>query len=80
MPIVNIGTAANLFEVLKESLTKNGLSFDNVVPFMFDTNVMKGPRSGVQKLIKDAIPTLYDIGCICHLAGLIVKASLKAPL
>ena len=79
MPIVNIGTAANLFEALKESVTKNGLSFDNVVSFMSDTtNVMKGVRSGVQKLIKDAIPTLYDVGCICHLADLTVKAGLKA--
>ena len=79
MPIVNIGTAANLFEALKESVTKNGLSFDNVVSFMSDTtNVMKGARSGVQKLIKDAIPTLYDVGFICHLADLTVKAGLKA--
>ena len=69
MPVVNIGTATNLFQTLKESLTKNGLSFDNTVSFMSDSaNVMKGVRSGVQKLIKDEIPTLYDVGCICHLA------------
>ena len=79
MPIVNIGTATNLFEALKESVTKNGLRFDNVVSFMSDTtNVMKGARSGVQKLIKDAIPTLYDVVCICHLPDLTVKAGLKA--
>ena len=78
MLIVNTGTAANLFEALKESVTKNGLSFDNVVSFMSDTtNVMKGARSGVQKLIKDAIPTLYDVGCICDLADLTVKTGLK---
>ena len=71
MPIVNIGTAANLFEALTESL---GLSFDNVVSFKSDTtDVMKGARSGMQKLIKDAIPSLYDVGCICHLT---VKACL----
>ena len=79
MPVVNIGTATNLFQALKESLTKNGLSFDNTVSFMSDTtNVMKGVRSGVQKLIKDEIPTLYDVGCICHLADLTAKAGLKA--
>ena len=51
MPVVNIGTATNLFQALKESLTKNGRSFDNTVSFMSDTaNVMKGVRSGVQKL------------------------------
>ena len=79
MPVVNIGTATNLFQALKESLTKNWLSFDNAVSFMSDTtNVMKGARSGVQKLIKNEIPTLYDVGCICHLADLTVKAGLKA--
>ena len=37
MPVVNIGTATNLFQAMKESLTKNGLSFDNTVSFMSDT-------------------------------------------
>ena len=79
MPVVNIGMATNLFQALKELPTKNGLSFDNAVSFMSDTtNVMKGARSGVQKLIKNEIPTLYDVGCICHLADLTVKAGLKA--
>ena len=76
MPVVNIGTADNLFQALKSSLEKHGL---RAVAFMSDTtNVMKGARSGVQKLIKNEIPTLYDVGCICHLADLTVKAGLKA--
>lgn len=79
MPVVNIGTAQNLFLALKSSLTKHGLSFEKAVAFMSDTtNVMKGARSGVQKLIKNEIPSLYDVGCICHLADLTVKAGLKA--
>ena len=41
------------------------------------TNVMKGARSGVQKLIKNDNPFLYDVGCICHLANLTVKAGMK---
>ena len=44
------------------------------------TNVMKGARSGVQKLIKCEIPTLYDVGCICHLADLTVKAALPVDI
>ena len=41
-------------------------------------NVMKGVRSGVQKLIKDydEQPYLYDVGCICHLADLILLSKL----
>ena len=41
------------------------------------TNVMKGARSGVQKLIKNDNPQLYDVGCICHLADLTVKAGMQ---
>ena len=33
------------------------------------TNVMKGDRSGVQKLIKDRNLFMYD-GCFCYLADL----------
>lgn len=40
------------------------------------TNVMKGRRSGVQRLIKNENPTLCDVGCICHLADLTVKAGM----
>ena len=79
MPIVNIGTAVNLFTALKASLESKGLDFSQSVAFMSDTtNVMKGARSGVQKLIKNEHPFLYDVGCICHLADLTVKAGMSA--
>ena len=41
------------------------------------TNVMKGVRSGVQKLIKDENLNSYDVGCIYHLADLTVKQEWK---
>jgi len=44
------------------------------------TNVMEGARSGVQKLIKKENSYLYDVGCICHLADLCVKARMKGLL
>ncbi len=51
MPIVNIGNAKNLVYALKSSLSNIGLDFDKCMAFMSDTtNVMKGVRSGVQKL------------------------------
>lgn len=59
MPVVNIGTARNIYSALTTSLQKNGLDFSNALAFMSDTaNVMKGVRSGVQKLIKDEMPHL----------------------
>ena len=78
MPVVNIGTAQNIFDALKSSLSKHGLDFSKAIAFMSDTmNVMKGARSGVQKLIKNEHPALYDVGCICHLADLTIKAGMK---
>ena len=81
MPVVNVGTALNLFRALKDSLEKHRIDFSKAVVFMSETtNVMKGARSGVQKLIKDESPTLYDVSCICHLADLTIKAGLKELL
>ena len=75
--MVNIGTAQNIFRALKASLEKHGLSFTKA--FMSDTaSVMKGCRSGVQKLIKNEIPHLYDVGCICHIADLAIKAGVSS--
>ncbi len=78
MPIVNVGTASNIFSAFKASLEKHGLDFTKAMAFMSDTaNVMKGCRSGVQKLIKNENPSLYDLGCICHLADLCIKAGIN---
>ena len=78
MPAVNIGTASNLFSAVKASLLKHELDFSKAIAFMSDTaNVMKGARSGIQTLIKDENPHVYDVGCICHLADLMVKAGMK---
>ena len=47
MPIVNIGTAKNLFDAVKESLVNFGLDFSECVSFMSDTtSIMKGACSG----------------------------------
>lgn len=48
MPVVNIGTARNLFDALKSSLSEKGLDFEKSIAFISDTtNVMKGVQSGV---------------------------------
>ena len=89
MPVVNIGTAQNLYAALKSSLSGKGFDFSKLVAFMSDTtnvmkgartNVMKGARSGVQKLIKNDNPQLYDVGCIRHLADLTLKAGMPIDI
>lgn len=77
MPVVNIGNASNLFAALKKSLQSNGLDFNKCMAFMSDTtNIMKGCRSGVQSLNKRECPDVLDVGCICHLADLTIKAGM----
>ena len=82
MPVVNIGTAQIIFCAPKESLVKYNLDFTKAMAFMSDTaNVMKGCRSGVQKLIKNEISQLYDVGYICHMADLTITAGMaKLPV
>ena len=75
MPVVHIGTASNLFVTVQKSLADKGLDFSNAIAFMSDTtNVM---RSGVQKLVNDKKTHIHDVGCICQLADLVVKAGMK---
>ena len=52
MPVVNIGTARNLFYALKHSLLEKGLDFEKCIAYMSDTtNIMKGTRKGVSKVV-----------------------------
>ena len=71
MPVVNIGTAKNLFciKILPQCQRIGFLLCGGIV--------MKGARSGLQKLIQNDNSNLYDVGCICHLADLTVKAGLQ---
>ena len=73
IPVVNIGTAQNLFDAPTESLSKNG----PILVIVYTTNVMNGTRSGMQKLIKNECPHILDVGCICYLADLAVKAGMQ---
>ena len=66
MPVVNIGTAENLFSALKESLSKYNLEYSKAIAFMSDTtNVMQGTRSGVQTNRTRNPPSL---GCWVHMS------------
>ena len=70
MPVVNVGSAQNIFSALRESLQQHGLDFSKAVAFMLDTaSIMKDCRSGVQKLNSSALlcalylPPLGRLGC-----------------
>lgn len=60
---------------------KKNIPWKNVVAFNSDNcSVMKGHRSGVIAKIRSVQPYVIDVGCVCHMANLAVKASLKKSL
>ena len=38
---------------------------------------MKGQRNGVVQYLRDKQPNVIDLGCICHLENLAIKAAIK---
>ena len=40
-------------------------------------NTMKGQRNGVVRYLRDKQPNVIDLGCICHLENLAIKAAIK---
>lgn len=78
MPVVNIGTAVNLFNSLNKTLADRNISWQKVFGVVSDNcSVMKGERNSVMSKIKEQQPNLFDIGCICHLANLCCVAAVK---
>ena len=78
MPIVNIGTACNLFDAIDKCFSLHKIPWENVIGFMSDNcSVMKGRNNSVVSRIRDKQPNLIDIGCICHLANLCCVAGVK---
>lgn len=78
LPTANNGTAAAIFEKVHDCLESKGISYDRMICFNSDTcNTMKGQRNGVVRHLRDQQPALIDLGCICHLENLALKAAMK---
>ena len=76
LPTANDGTAAASFAKIDESLVSRGLQYQHLICFNSDTcNTMKGQRNGVVRHLRDKQP---DLGCICHLENLALKAAVKS--
>lgn len=54
------------------------LPWNNVTSFNSDNfSAMKGHKNGVIAKLREKVPDIIDIGCICHLANLAVGCALK---
>ena len=79
LPTANDGTAAAIFAKIDECLVSRGLQYQHLICFNSDTcNTMKGQRNGVVRHLRDQQPDVLDLGCICHLENLALKAAMKS--
>ena len=76
LPTANDGRALAIFTEIDQCLVSRGLKYEHLI---CDTcNTMKGHRNGVVRHLRDKQPDVFDLGCICHLENLAVKAATKS--
>lgn len=57
----------------------NNIPWSNLISFMSDNcSVMTGKNNSVFTRIKEKTPSVFDFGCVCHLANLCAVAGVKA--
>ena len=65
------GTAEILFNTLMDMFEKDDIPLSNIIGFAADTtNVMFGGNNSVVSRLKDKIPSIFVLRCICHSAHL----------
>ena len=73
--------ALSLSEAVQSTMQSWGLKGDNMVGLGTDgANVMKGEHHSLQSLLKQSIPHLVHISCICHSIDLIAKEAVNKAL
>lgn len=68
---VTEGNAEALFGALERSFERDGIPLQNIIGFASDTtNVMFGEHNSVVSRLKEKIPEIFTMRCICHSAHL----------
>lgn len=76
------GTAAGLYDCLKQMLLNKNIPIENMVAFSSDTtNVMVGEYCSVFALLKNNLPHIALVKCSCHMIHHLSssKVCLKLP-
>lgn len=59
--------AATIVKLTREELSKDGLDINKLSNLASDgASVMTGSRNGVAAKLRESVPTLINIHCICH--------------
>ena len=78
MPVCNVSTGEALFNAIEHELESHDIPWKNVIGYASDTaSVMVGVRNSVLSRIKQKQPSIFSLGCMCHLAALCAVAGLK---
>ena len=65
--IVETGTASGLYDAVKLLLRRKNIPIENIIGFGSDNcSSMMGKKSGFQKLLKNDVPNVFLMGCVCH--------------
>ena len=65
--IVADGSAAGLFSSFRSLLEARNIPLNNIIGFASDNcSTMVGGRNDFQKLLKDEVPSVFVLGCVCH--------------
>ncbi|KAL5012296.1 hypothetical protein ScPMuIL_010847 [Solemya velum] len=71
MPICNRPSGEQLFNTIDDVFKKRGLDWGNVIGYCSDNaSVMVGRNNSVLSRIRLHQPSVFDLGCVCHLANL----------
>ena len=74
-PVCNIATGETLFTALSQV---RNIPWSNVIGFASDSaSVMVGKRNSVLSRVIQQQPSVFSMGCVCHLSALCAAAGLK---
>ncbi|XP_029651387.1 uncharacterized protein LOC115224669 [Octopus sinensis] len=76
--VVENCSSQSLYDAVKSTLTKEDVSMSNILGFASDNySTLMGNESGFQKLLRNDIPTVFTIGCVCHSSALCSNHAVK---
>jgi hypothetical protein len=72
------GSSHDLYQSVKSTLTQADIPLFNIAGFVSDNcSTVMGAKSGFQKLLKDHVPDVFLIGCVCHSFSLCSSNAVK---
>ena len=75
---VEDGTARGLYSALKNMFIQMNIPLTNIIGFGSDNcSTMMGIKSGFQALLKQDVPSVFVMGCVCHSFALCSSHAVK---